>query len=61
MSVFTSETTLNSRHKRFISATLVTFSGGVAILLSLPEPSQGHQLARASEWCMDKNLKTFLF
>jgi hypothetical protein len=64
MSVFTSETTLSGRHRRFISAshnTLVT-SGGVAILLSLPEPSQGHQLARAGEWRIDKNwIKTFPF
>jgi hypothetical protein len=34
---------------------MVTFSGGIAILLSLPEPSQGHKLARAGEWRMDKN------
>jgi hypothetical protein len=64
MSVFTPEKTLNSRHRLFTSAsqnTLATFSYGVAILLSLPEPRQGHQLARAGEWRMDKNFKTFIF
>jgi hypothetical protein len=64
MSVFTPEMTLNSRHRLFISAshnTLKTFSCSVAILLRLPEPKQGHQLARAGEWRMDKNFKTFPF
>jgi len=64
MFVFSPETTLNSSHRLFISAshnTLATFSCGVAILLSLPEPTQGHQLARAGEWCMDKNFKNFSF
>jgi hypothetical protein len=64
MSVFTPETTLNSCHRIFISAsqnTLAAFSCGVAILFSLPEPTQGHQLARAGEWRMDKNFKNFPF
>lgn len=62
-SVFTPETTLNNSHRLFISAshdTLATFCG-VVILLSLPEPTQGHQLARAGVWRMDKNFKTFPF
>jgi hypothetical protein len=53
MSVFTPESTLNSRHRLFISAshnTLAASSCGVTILLSLPEPTQGHQMARAGEW-----------
>lgn len=64
MSVFSPEMTPNSRHRLFMSAshnTLATFCWDVAILLSLPEPTQGHHLARAGEWRMDKNFKTFLF
>jgi len=59
VSVFTPETTPNSSHRLFISAshtTFATFSCGVTILLSLSEPTQGHQLARAGEWRMDKKL-----
>jgi hypothetical protein len=63
MSLFSPEMTPNSSHRLFISAshnTLATFCC-VAVLLSLPEPTQGHHLARAGEWCMDKNFKTFPF